>query len=133
MCNVYQYPAGSEVLCNAAKAHKNCTQNKWLGIFSPYKIGSLHLDRFYVAGLLAQWHKQLGWVNQITEIILSYALDNAQGFADWWLHKAEYSWKWFKLNAHTYEYKKTLSVFSLVYGKIYFFLVWFGSENVLKI
>ena len=76
----------SAVLCNAVKAHtvlqKNYTKQMISYEFSPYKKGSLHLDRFYVAGLLAQWHKQLGWVNQITEIILSYALDNAPGFAD---------------------------------------------------
>ena len=73
--------------------------------FSPYKKGSLHLDSFYVAGLLAQWHKQLGWVNQLTEIILSYASDKPPGFADWWLHKADHSWTWLKVCAHTYEKK----------------------------
>ena len=92
-CNVVQYSyvqcisvPCSAVLCSAVKSHKilqNVYTKQMIRYeFSPHKIGCLHLDRFYVAGLLAQWHKQLGWVKQITEIILSYALDNAPGFAD---------------------------------------------------
>ena len=105
-CNVVQYSyvqcisvPCSAVLCSAVKSHtilQNVYTKQMIRYeFSPHKIGCLHLDRFYVAGLLAQWHKQLGWVKHITEIILSYALDNAPGFANFTrLNTLEYDLKY---------------------------------------